>query len=84
MSLKGTQSRYGPVAVLLHWASAILILVLLVTGFRSGYATDPQAKIAALRVHLPVAGLVLVLTAARLLWWWRADRKPGPLDGVPG
>jgi cytochrome b561 len=41
------------------------------------------AKAAALRVHVPVALAVFSLTAVRLVCWWRADRKPAPLPGLP-
>ena len=81
--IKSSESRFGVVAISIHWISALLILVLLGTGFRAGFATDPEIKAALLRVHLPVAVLVLVLTIARLIWWWRFDRKPDPPEGVP-
>lgn len=80
---KSTADEFGKVAVGLHWISALLIIVLLGTGFRAGFATDPQVKISALQVHLPVAILVLLLTVARLVWWWRFDTKPAPVAGVP-
>ncbi len=81
--VESSADGYGTVAVLIHWTSAILIFVLLGTGFRAGFSEDVAMKAAALRVHLPVAIAVLLLTAARLVWWWRADRKPAPLPGLP-
>ena len=81
--MKSTPQGYGTVAVAIHWLSAAAILALLVTGFRSGFSDDPAAKAASLRIHLPVALLVLVLTVGRLLWWWRFDEKPAPLSGTP-
>jgi len=81
--MKSTSDTYGAVARLVHWGSALLILVLIGTGFRAGYAVDPATKAAVLRVHLPVAILVLVLTLVRLVWWWRFDRRPGPVAGIP-
>lgn len=81
--MKSTATRYGTMAVALHWATALIVLVLVASGFRSGSAVDPAAKATALAIHLPVAGLVLCLTLWRLFWWARFDRKPGPPPGVP-
>lgn len=61
----------------------MLILLLLVTGFRAANAPDALAKAALLRVHVPMAIVVLLLTAFRVLWWWRFDRKPAPLAELP-
>lgn len=83
MGAKSTNAGYGTVAVAIHWASAVLILILIGSGFRSGFTDDTAAKLAILRVHIPVAIIVLVLTVARLVWWWRADRKPAPLGTSP-
>ncbi len=83
MSSKSTETHYGSVAVRIHWISALLVFVLIGSGFRSGFSEDAASKAAALRVHLPVAGLLLVLTLARLIWWWRFDVKPQSLPSVP-
>lgn len=80
---KSTADQFGKIGIGLHWISALLIIALLGSGFRAGFATDTSVKTAALQVHLPVALLVLVLTLARLIWWWRFDTKPGPVTGVP-
>lgn len=82
--MKSSDTAYGPIARLIHWVSALLIIVLLVTGFRAGFSEDAVAKTALLRIHLPVAGLAMVLTLIRLVWWWRFDRKPQDVAGVPG
>ncbi len=79
MALKGTVDRYGSMAVSLHWLSAILVLVLIVLGFRAAATVDPAAKAALLRLHLPIGIAVLVLTALRIVWWWRFDRRPDPI-----
>lgn len=81
--MKSTNLSYGRFAVSIHWLSALLILVLLGSGFRSDLTLDPAAKISILQVHIPAAILVLVLTIARLVWWWRFDKKPAPLDDTP-
>jgi len=76
MGLKSTFDRYGSMAISIHWLSAILVLVLIVLGFRAAGTVDPVAKAALLRLHLPIGIAVLVLTALRIVWWWRFDRSP--------
>jgi cytochrome b561 len=81
--MKSTPTSYGSIAVTIHWLSAVLVIVLLGSGFRAGLSEAPEAKAAILSVHIPVAIVVLLLTLVRLLWWWRFDRKPEPLTDVP-
>ena len=75
-------STYSRTARALHWTSAALVAVLLGSGLRAGLSIDPEVKAQALRVHLPVALLVLVLTSARIVWWLRIDTKPAALPGI--
>ncbi len=81
--LKSSSDRYGLIAVWVHWLSVALILLLLITGFRAADAPDALTKAALLRVHVPTAIAVLLLTVFRVLWWWRFDRKPAPLAELP-
>ena len=82
MAIKSTPSRYGSVAITLHWLTALAILGLFITG-QMLETTDQAAKIATLQWHAPLGLLVLVLTLARILWWSFADRRPAPLgNGV--
>jgi cytochrome b561 len=83
MALKSTQDRYGAVAITIHWLAAALIVALLVSGFRVSGAADPAAKAAFLRFHAVMGVAILVLTLARIAWWWFADRKPLPVAGQP-
>ena len=83
IALKSNADQYGTVAVLIHWMSAVLILVLIVSGFRAAGTVDSTAKAAILRVHVPIAVAVLALTVVRIVWWWGVDRKPGPVSGSP-
>jgi cytochrome b561 len=84
MALKSSPDRYGTVAIWIHWLSAVLVLVLLATGFRAAAAQDVDAKAAMLRLHLPFAALLLALTLARIAWWIGYDQKPEPIDSAPG
>lgn len=83
MALKSTQDRYGTVAITIHWAAAALIVALLITGFRVSGAADPAAKAVFLRFHAAMGVAILVLTLARIAWWWFADRKPLPVADQP-
>lgn len=83
MALKSTTDRYGSVAITIHWLSAILILILLASGFRAAGTLDPGVKAALLSVHVSAAVVLLCLTVLRIAWWWGFDRKPRPVAGVP-
>lgn len=83
MPAKSTPSNYGNVAVTIHWLTVILILVLLGSGFRAAGTLDPAAKASILAVHAPIGITILLLTLARLVWWWRFDKKPEPVEDTP-
>ena len=74
--MKSTSTRYGSVAVTIHWLSAGFILALLASGFRAASLVDGTAKTALLSLHVPLGMIILVLTVMRILWWLIADRKP--------
>ena len=40
MGIKSTNDRYGSVAIVIHWLSAVLILALLVSGFKMSSVED--------------------------------------------
>jgi cytochrome b561/heme-degrading monooxygenase HmoA len=42
-----------------------------------------RTKAQVLRVHAPLVIAVLLLTLARIGWWWLADQKPDPVAGMP-
>ncbi|MDW3096969.1 MAG: cytochrome b/b6 domain-containing protein [Alphaproteobacteria bacterium] len=81
--MKSTSTRYGTVAVTIHWISALLILALLGSGFRAAGLADSAAKASVLTVHVPLGIAILVLTLARLVWWGFGDTKPKPVTGDP-
>ena len=83
MGLKSTADRYGTMILSIHWVSALLIIILLVSGFRAANTVDPVAKAAILKFHIPLALAVLCLTVWRIVWWWGFDRKPKPVVGSP-
>jgi cytochrome b561 len=82
MRWKSTPERYGAVAIAIHWISAALIVVLLVSGFRAASTVDPALKASLLRFHAAAGITILVLTLARIAWWYFADAKPPPIAGM--
>lgn len=83
MSLKSSETRYGTVAMVIHWLSALLILGLLISGFRAAGLDDADSKAAILRIHAVVGVSVLALTLIRIAWWLFADRRPADPAGMP-
>lgn len=80
MPAKSTTDRYGTVAITIHWLSALLILILIGSGFRASGMEDAVAKASILRIHIPIGGAILLLTLARIGWWFWADKKPASID----
>lgn len=86
MAIKGksTATRYGTIAVTIHWLSALTIVALLGLGFRAANTPDPDAKAQLLSLHVPLGLLIVFLTLVRIAWWCFADRKPDPVKRMPG
>lgn len=80
---KSSPERYGRMAILIHWTSALLIIALMIAGFIAANTADAASKASLLRIHAPIGMAVLVLTVARISWWLFADRKPNEIVGVP-
>lgn len=79
MSLKSTPAAYGAVAAGLHWLSVVLIVALLGSGMLADETSDPATKTRILAAHAPMGIAILILTLARIFWWWRFDTRPQPL-----
>jgi cytochrome b561 len=76
MSVKSSTTHYGTVAIIIHWLSALLILMLIGSGFRATSMVDLVAKTTMLKLHLPLGIAILLLTIGRMGWWMFVDRKP--------
>ncbi len=83
MTRKSDNSRYGTLAVTIHWLSALLIIALIGSGFRAGQTIDPVAKAQILQFHAPMGITILLLTLFRIVWWWRFDAKPAAVGSDP-
>ncbi len=81
--MKSTNTTFGTFAKSIHWLSALFIIGLLLSGFRSGFSDDAAAKAAILQFHIPIAILVLLLTVVRIVWWGFYDAKPDPTGSSP-
>ncbi len=84
MSAKSTSTRYGGVAIAIHWLTALLIVALFATGLLAAAQVDPAAKVALLRAHIPFGAGVLLLTLLRIVWWLAIDRRPALPADQPG
>jgi len=84
MSAKSTSTRYGSVAIAIHWLTALMILELFATGLLAAAQADPGAKLALLRAHIPFGAGVLLLTLLRIVWWLAIDRRPVLPADQPG
>ncbi|MGH6786992.1 MAG: cytochrome b [Novosphingobium sp.] len=71
-----TPERYSTVAIVLHWAIAVLLLFQLGLGFGMGDLPRGPGKIAVVRLHISVGVTILLLTFARIGWRFA---KPRPL-----
>ncbi|MBI4921346.1 MAG: cytochrome b/b6 domain-containing protein [Devosia nanyangense] len=76
MDLKSTDTRYGKVAILIHWASAVAVVLAFAAGAVTA-GTEP-APLGPLVAHIALGVSVLVLTLLRIVWWLVADRHPPP------
>lgn len=81
MGIKGNSVRYGSIAIMFHWVTAVAVLAMLGTGFAASLAVEPQ-KVVLLRVHVPLGITVLVLTLMRIIWRF-VDTRPADPVGQP-
>jgi cytochrome b561 len=72
ITFKNTETRYGIVAILLHWSMAIIIIGLLALGlYMTGLPTNPT-KFKFYGWHKEFGMLVLMLVIMRLTWRLRS------------
>ncbi len=83
MSLKSSAARYGSVAILIHWASALAVVLAWIAGFTVANAVPPAQGAPLLLAHIALGLIVFVLTLLRLLWWLAFDRRPAAPAGQP-
>ena len=74
MSLKSTSTRYGSVAIAIHWMSAIGVVLAFVAGLVM--ANSQSVAVPLLVAHIALGLSVFVLTLLRIMWWVVADKRP--------
>ena len=76
MSTKSTSTQYGSVAIAIHWASALAVILAFAAGFSVANLAPPDRQGPILIVHITLGLIVFVLTLLRIVWWLVADKRP--------
>ena len=82
MSLRSSPTRYGAVAIAIHWLTAVAIVGMLASGLAAANTGDEAVKLTLLRGHAVTGGLIGVLTLLRIVWWLFLDRRPADAAGL--
>jgi cytochrome b561 len=83
--LLNTESRYGAVAMLLHWGMALLLVGLIVVGWYMVWLPDvgfDKEKITLILTHKSLGMLAVLLAAVRIAWRV-ASPLPQLAQGIP-
>ena len=83
MSTKSTATRYGRVAILIHWSSALAVILTFAAGFVVAEVAPPAQQGPILLAHVALGTIVLLLTLLRIVWWVVADKHPAPPQNQP-
>jgi cytochrome b561 len=83
MSIKSTPTRYGTVAIAIHWTSAIAVVATFGLGLMAAETTDHVTEVTLVRGHIVLGSLVLILTLLRIGWWIWGDHRPAPVASQP-
>jgi cytochrome b561 len=82
MGLRSTAQKFGSVAIVIHWVTALAIVGLSISGIVAAGGLE-ETKRAIIPIHATIGSLVLLLTLLRLAWWLWMDRRPAPVGGQP-
>lgn len=82
MALKSSTTRYGGVAIAIHWLTALAIFGMLFSGLSAANTSDPETQFTLLRGHAIMGSLIGVLTIFRIVWWLFIDRRPADQPGL--
>lgn len=77
------ETRYHPVAKLLHWATAVAVLGLIGLGLWMTGLPFGLPKLQAYAWHKWIGLTVLAITVLRLFWRWRRPPPPLPAAVTP-
>ena len=76
MPTKSTPTHYGNVAILIHWTSALAVILTFAAGFVVANVAAPEQQGSILIAHIILGSIVLLLTLLRIVWWMVADKHP--------
>jgi cytochrome b561 len=68
MQILNSPTRYGAVALTLHWLAVLLVILAWGLGVSDDLLPKGPARAAGLYIHMTAGLLVIVLTIVRLLW----------------
>ncbi len=74
MSMKSTSTRYGSVAIAIHWTSAAAVVLAFAAGLVM--ANSEAIPVPLLIAHIVLGLSVFALTLLRIVWWLAADNRP--------
>lgn len=82
MSVRNTKYKYGQVAKIFHWLTALLFLLAYISVYYRHWFTENNTSEnwIALQLHLSFGVTVLVLFVLRVYWRW-SNVSPNPEDG---
>ncbi len=81
MSREETRDAYSDRIQILHWLSAVLILLMIPLGFAMQRIESQSLQLGAMRFHVLLGFVVLGLTLLRVVWRW-VDDSPDPLPDL--
>lgn len=79
MSLKNSPTRYGTVAITLHWGLAVLIIGMLALGLSLEEFEETPLQGPVFGFHKSMGVVILALVALRLFWRLVVSPPPPPL-----
>jgi len=77
MSLANTKSDYGWVAIALHWAAAVGVVAMFVTGLAADGAPTREARAPLMAQHIALGASLFLIFAARIASHY-LQPKPAP------
>ena len=81
MSSRSTSTHYGSVAIAIHWASALAVILAFAAGSVVANVAPPAEQEPILIAHITLGLIVFALTLLRIVWWLVADKRPAlPAD----